>query len=82
MQQKMESFMKIQHISVDTKNQLGWVDSLADDCRKWPFSPNATNFLATRGPKIPPTWPKSKSIVNNHSTSVDTKSELYCVNAF
>ena len=41
---KMESFLKTYQISLHTKNQLGWVDTLADGGRKQPFSPNFVNF--------------------------------------
>ena len=48
----MESFLKSHQISVDTKNQVGWVDSLAGGGRKQPFSSNFINLLPIRKPKF------------------------------
>ena len=44
----MESLLKTHQISVHTKNNFGWMDSLAGDGRKRPFSPNFINYLVTR----------------------------------
>ena len=56
----MESFMNTHQISVHTKNQLGWVDSLAGGGRKQTFSPNFIHFLAKKfgqcGPKANQLW--------------------------
>ena len=58
MQQKMESFMKTHQISVHTKNQLGWVDSLAGGGWKQPISLNFIILWPLEGQNLANVTPK------------------------
>ena len=69
MQQNMKSFLKTHQISVHTKNQLSWVDSLAGGGWKQPFSPKFINFfINTQGEN----WAKvaQKRISCEHSHQI------------
>ena len=79
---KSKSILNAHPKSIHTKFELDCVNTVSDNGRKPPFSPNFQSFLANRGPKLGQRGHKSELVLNTYPIGVYTKFELDCMNDF